>query len=256
MKHRRRGGRWPSAAAALALILLVLAILLVAGAGPAYRLEWLSLADAFHALRYGIFVALGAGAVGLAALIAAGAYRRLGPALISGVVIAASVALMSVPWLHWQRAQEAPPIHDITTDMDDPPAFEALVAAREAAPNAVAYPGETFARQQRAAYPDIQPLRLPVRLTTALTAAEAVALDQGWTLVAVTDDTIEATATTPWFGFEDDVVIRLREAPDGDGVRVDVRSASRIGRGDMGANAARIRAYLEALERRLDDASD
>lgn len=249
MHRTRRGGRLPGAAALLALVLLVLAALLAVGAGPAYRLELLTLGNAFSTLRYGAYTAIGAAVTGLIALIVATLYRRPKPALVGGLVIVISAALVAVPWLHLQRAQQVPPIHDITTDIRNPPAFEALAVAREAAPNAVEYPGEATARQQREAYPDIQPLQLNASLSTVLDAAQAEARDAGWEVVAVSDDTIEATATTTWFGFKDDVVIRLSETQDG--VRVDIRSASRVGRGDTGTNAARIRDYLEALARRL-----
>ncbi|EPC01529.1 hypothetical protein L861_16795 [Litchfieldella anticariensis FP35 = DSM 16096] len=251
MSLERRGGWLPITMAVFALVLLVLAALLMGGAGPTYRIGWLALGEAFEMLRYGAYTAVAAGGLGLIALITAVWYhRRTMPVQISALVIVGTIALMAVPFLHWQRAQEAPPIHDITTDTNDPPAFEALATAREEAPNAVDYPGQATARQQREAYPNIQPLVIQAPLTTVLSAAEAVVQDRGWEQVAVTTDTIEATATTTWFGFKDDVVIRLRET--GDGVRVDMRSASRIGRGDMGTNAARIRDYLEALEQRMD----
>ena len=236
--------------ALLGLVLIGIAALLMAGAGPAYRAGVLSLGAAFDTLRYGAFTAIGAGALGLVAL-AIGTWRRdLRPALIGGLVVVSTLGLMIVPLLHWQQAQAVPPIHDITTDTEDPPAFEALVAAREKAPNAVAYPGAKTARQQREAYPDIGPLDVQAPLPVVLEAAKAEVRDFGWALAAVTDDTIEATATTTWFGFQDDIVIRLREEEDS--VRVDMRSASRVGRSDVGTNAARIRAYLDALEHRLD----
>jgi uncharacterized protein (DUF1499 family) len=250
MNSTGRSKRLPGAVALLALILVGIAALLVAGAGPAYSAGLLSLGAAFQALRYGVIVAIGAGALGLIALAVAVWRRDLRPALIGGLAVVSTLALMIIPLLQWQQAQAVPPIHDITTDTDDPPAFEALVAAREKAPNAVAYPGEDTARQQRNAYPDIGPLEVKAPLSVVLKAAEAEVRDFGWELVAVADDSIEATATTTWFGFKDDVVIRLRE--EGDSVRVDMRSASRVGRSDVGANAARIRAYLDALEQRLN----
>ncbi|WP_404326387.1 DUF1499 domain-containing protein [Aerophototrophica crusticola] len=78
--------------------------------------------------------------------------------------------------------------------------------------------------------------------------AEAAARDMGWDIVAVepAEGRVEATATTAWFGFKDDVVVRVR--PEGDGSRIDVRSKSRVGRSDLGANAARIRDYLARLK--------
>jgi uncharacterized protein (DUF1499 family) len=249
-RRRPRGGRWLPRLAWFSLLVLLLAALLLAGAGPAYRLELLPLGSAFDMLRRGVYLSAGAATLGLLALIAATFCRRLQPALIGGAVVVATAAMLTVPWLHWQRAQTAPPIHDITTDTENPPAFETLAAAREAAPNAVEYPGESVARQQREAYPDIQPVILDVPLNLARDVAEAAALDMGWQLAHNSLTRIEATDTTTWFGFKDDIVIRLSE--DDDGIRLDVRSASRMGRSDVGTNAARIRAYFEAVERRLD----
>ncbi|MGQ4879276.1 DUF1499 domain-containing protein [Billgrantia sp. LNSP4103-1] len=249
-QHYPRGGKWPARIAGLSLLLLLLAALLLAGAGPAYRLELLPLGGAFDMLRRGVYLAAGAAAVALLSVAVAIFCRRLKPALTGGLVLIATATMLAVPWLHWQRAQTAPPIHDITTDTEDPPAFEALAAAREAAPNAVEYPGEDFARQQREAYPDIAPVTLDLPLGLVHDVAEAAVLDLGWRLVDNSLTRIEATDATPWFGFKDDVVIRLSET--GEGVRIDVRSASRMGRGDMGTNAKRVRDYFEAIERRLD----
>ena len=83
-----------------------------------------------------------------------------------------------------------------------------------------------------------------------LAAAQAEAEEAGWRIARITDNRIEATATTRWFGFEDDVVIRLTEVENG--VQVDMRSASRLGASDVGTNAARIETFLSALEARLE----
>jgi uncharacterized protein (DUF1499 family) len=234
----------------IGMILLFLAALSTAAGGPAYRLGLLSLGEAFSMVRYGAFIGLAAAAIGLVAVIMAVIAGRLGRVLLSALVVIASLSIVAVPWLQMQKAQEVPAIHDITTDTLNPPAFQALATAREAAPNAVGYPGEATARQQEEAYPEIQPLLLDASLERVHEAAQAEILEAGWELVAVNETTLEATATTPWFGFKDDVVIRLTDTPEG--VRVDMRSASRLGRGDMGTNAARIQATLAALERRLE----
>jgi uncharacterized protein (DUF1499 family) len=109
------------------------------------------------------------------------------------------------------------------------------------------YGGEKIALQQRGAYPDLQPMILKVAPPEAFDRALAAVREMGWELVAAdaAAGRIEATDTTFWFGFKDDVVIRVRPA-DG-GSRVDVRSLSRVGGGDAGTNAKRIRAYLDAL---------
>ncbi|TLF53029.1 DUF1499 domain-containing protein [Halomonas urmiana] len=230
-------------------ILAGLAALSMAGAGPAYRLEMLSLGEAFSLLRYGALVALGAAGLGAVSLLIAAFTRRALPALLAALVILAGLALVAVPWQQLQQARSVPPIHDITTDLEDPPAFEALVEAREVAPNAVAYPGEATAKQQREGYPGLGPLVLQAPPAAVREAVGAVAREAGWEIAAVTDGRLEATDTTFWFGFKDDVVIRLSETDDG--VRVDMRSASRLGTSDVGTNAARIRSTLEALEARV-----
>lgn len=142
-----------------------------------------------------------------------------------------------------------PAINDITTDPDDPPRF---VAAREAPANRgedMAYP-EAFAPQQRAAYPDLEPVRVSSPPARALELAEETARAQGWEVVDVEPKAgrLEARETSTVFRFVDDVVVRVRPAPGGGSV-VDVRSRSRDGRGDLGANADRIRAFVEALPR-------
>jgi uncharacterized protein (DUF1499 family) len=104
------------------------------------------------------------------------------------------------------------------------------------------------AELQRKAYPDIRPLELPVPPQQAFSKALAAAEAMGWEIVAQDPAAgrIEAVATTLWFDFKDDVVIRVAEA--GRGSRIDIRSKSRVGRSDIGTNARRIRAYLERLK--------
>ena len=117
------------------------------------------------------------------------------------------------------------------------------------AANPPEYLGPAIAVQQRKAYPDLAPLDLSMPPGDAFTKAIAVARAMGWEIVAQkpAEGRIEATATTAWFGFKDDIVIRVAETAGGS--RIDVRSKSRVGRSDVGANAARIRAYLAVLGR-------
>jgi hypothetical protein len=145
-----------------------------------------------------------------------------------------------------------PSIHDITTDPDDPPAFEALLrrrAGRWVSPPE--YDGPGAAAEQRRAYPDIQPKVVAAPLARVFDEALAAARAMGWEIVAHSRETgrIEALATTRLLRFKDDIVVRLRES--GAATRVDVRSKSRLGRGDLGTNARRIRRFLEALTRQL-----
>lgn len=144
-------------------------------------------------------------------------------------------------------ASGAPAIHDISTDVGNPPFFEAILPLRADAPNPPEYSGEETAELQQAAFPDIQTLTVEKPAAEVFDAAEQTARDMGWEVVAADPDTgrIEATDTTFWFRFKDDVVIRL--TPRGYGTYVDIRSKSRIGRGDMGTNARRVRAFLARL---------
>jgi uncharacterized protein (DUF1499 family) len=152
-----------------------------------------------------------------------------------------------------------PPIHEISTDLTDPPAFVAVEALRKSsdAVNPPEYvrqvkgPGGSIidvTRMQRAHYPDIQPLQLAVAPAEALKSAQRAAQQLGWASVAYApaEGRLEATDTTAFFGFKDDVVVRVR-ASDG-GSRVDVRSKSRVGLSDIGTNAKRVRAFLKAME--------
>jgi uncharacterized protein (DUF1499 family) len=162
-----------------------------------------------------------------------------------------ALGVFAVPWNLMRQARAVPPIHDISTDTDDPPAFVAVIARREAtrASNPPEYAGAEIAAQQKAAYPDLVTLRVEAPPDQAFASARTAAQSLGWEIVAAdaAEGRLEATDTTRWFGFKDDVVVRVR--PDGAGSRVDVRSKSRVGRSDVGANAARIRAFRDALKR-------
>jgi uncharacterized protein (DUF1499 family) len=165
--------------------------------------------------------------------------------LIGAFALGAAAAF--VPWKLQHDARAVPPIHDITTDTEHPPPLVALLARRAGAPNSADYGGRKIAEAQRKAYPDIAPLMLALPPQVAFTRALDVARELGWDVAAAdaASGRIEATATTLWFGFQDDVVIRV--SPAAAGSRVDVRSVSRVGRSDLGTNAARVRAFLANL---------
>lgn len=144
-------------------------------------------------------------------------------------------------------ARGAPRIHDITTDTNDPPLFVDILPLRADARNSAVYGGSQVAASQHAAYPDIAPVDLAIAPAAAFAKALAIANAMGWALVASDSAAgrIEATATTRVFRFRDDVVIRIR--PRGGGSRLDIRSVSRFGGGDLGKNASRIREFLVDL---------
>jgi len=163
-----------------------------------------------------------------------------------GLLLSALCA--GVPLSHYAKARRVPPIHDITTDTEHPPAFVALAAARTAAPNGLAYAGAPVAAAQQQAYPDLIPYLSPRPPATLFAQAAMVARDAGWEIVAVDPQQgrIEATETSLLFGFTDDIVIRI--TPHERGSRLDIRSMSRVGRSDVGVNAQRIRRFLTRLK--------
>ncbi len=144
------------------------------------------------------------------------------------------------------QLQTQPRIHDISTDTANPPAFDAVLPLRRGAKNPPEYVPAT-ATEQRKGYPDIVPLQLSLAPSVAFDNAERAARAMGWQVVAVAPDKmrIEATDTTLLFGFKDDIVVRV--TPQGNGSVVDVRSLSRVGGSDFGANAKRVRAYLQRV---------
>jgi uncharacterized protein (DUF1499 family) len=173
--------------------------------------------------------------------------------VILSVTLLLGAALAYVPWHYHRIRSSLPPIHDITTDTDNPPSFHAVLPARTAEDaGSVAYDDPQLPELQKKAYPDLVPVKskLPVRETfdRALHVAETM---PGWTIVASDRDEgrIEASQRTRWFKFTDDIVIRI--TCDEAGSRIDMRSTSRQGRSDYGVNAERIRAYMTALRNRL-----
>jgi len=231
----------------LALVAGAIAAVLVLAAGPAHRFGVLDWMTALGLLPYGVYAAAGAGALAVLWLLFAIIGRSaagLVPLLV-GLALAGGAAF--VPLNMRATAQSLPFIHDITTDTATPPAFVALKPARDAAYNGGDY--KTDPAEQQKGYPDIQPLIDPAMPPAEMfKRAEATARGMGWEIVAAVpeDLRIEATDTTVWWGFKDDIVIRIQ--PEGTGSRLDIRSMSRVGKSDLGKNAERIRKFFAALK--------
>lgn len=235
---------------AISIALLALIVLLIGG--PGYRLGLWDLGfGLLDVMRYALYLGAAAAVLAIAGLLLPRVRETGAGALVAALIVGAAVA--AVPVGVRQIASEKPFIHDITTDLEDPPAFVAVVPLRADAPNPPEYGGADVADAQRAGYPELGPASFDRSASAVFDAAVATVDSMGWERVAAVpeDGRIEATDTTLWYGFKDDVVIRLRETPDG--TRVDVRSKSRVGGSDLGKNAARIDEYLRALERRLND---
>ncbi|MGH7803207.1 MAG: DUF1499 domain-containing protein [Candidatus Binatia bacterium] len=181
----------------------------------------------------GLIAAIG----GLVSLIRGRGVRALALAIVPAGIFVASFA----------TGMDAPPINDIATNVDDPPAFVHALTLPENAGRDFAY-REDFKEVVRTAYPDLQALRLARPPADVYAAVIDRMRANGW---AVTRDdaeqlTVEGVVTSKLFKFRDDVVVRVRA--DGEAAVVDMRSKSRDGIGDRGVNAARIRAFLDALK--------
>lgn len=231
----------------IGLIVALLAGLAQIAAGPGRQLNLWDHSFGFKLLEWAAYVGFGAaGAAMIGVFFAWGmGQRRLIVMGLIGVVIGAMIAYW--PWVLQRNIRAAPPLYDISTDTANPPRFVTGIARRKDARLPFDYPAN-FAAQQQQAYPDIKPVILQVAPPQAFERALRAARDMGWNVhtVVPTDGRIEAVAKTFWFGFEDDVVIRVAEVADG-GSRVDVRSTGRLGRRDGGTNAKRVRAYIKAL---------
>lgn len=173
------------------------------------------------------------------------------------------------------KVKDVPPIHDVSTDLADPPTFSAAVTEERAkipdgngldlmtatlpdAPRLGPLAGKPVLEVHRAAYGDLKPLTTDAPLIdTFQVALDAANAQPGWTVDRhdAAAGVIEAHATSFWYGFVDDIAIRVRPLPDGSGATVDMRSVSRVGLSDLGANAKRVRAYMETLNGKLGEAA-
>lgn len=231
--------------AGLVLTLLGALALLLSALGS--RWDWWDFRTGFTILRATLVGGLLVIVVVLAGLVLALLVRTGRVLVVSMVSLALLIGVAWAPVAHLHAAGRVPPIHDISTDLDDPPRFVAVLPLRRGAPNSADPGGPDVAARQRAGYPDLGPARLAAAPEHAVARATEVARGLGWEIVAVVpaEGRLEATDRTRWFGFRDDVVVRVQ--PDGAGSRVDVRSVSRVGRSDLGTNARRIRRFLDAL---------
>jgi uncharacterized protein (DUF1499 family) len=240
-------GRFSRRLLSLAILLAVVAVVLLAIGPVGWRAGWWHFRVAFFWLMPGAAYCGIAAVVVSAVALALGrrtlAWRRFATG-VAALVIGGVIAY--VPWGYDQMRGMLP--NDITTDLGNPPSYVAVLPIRKAtnAPNDGEYK-PAKAEQQRRNYPDIAPVMLDVAPDKAFPRALVAVQQLGWVIVATDAETgrIEASESTRWFHFTDDVVIRV--APSGAGSRVDIRSSSRYGTGDFGVNVRRVRRYIAAL---------
>jgi uncharacterized protein (DUF1499 family) len=247
-------GRLPRIASIVArtgLALAVLGVLTLVLAAVGSRWDWWDFRTGFVIFRATLLGGLAVTVLALAGLVLALLARAGRTALLAVATLALLAAVAAVPVTHLLGAGRVPPIHDISTDLEDPPRFVAVLPRRHGAPNPAEHGGAGLAAQQRAGYPDLGPARFTAPPARVFARAVDVARGLGWEIVAAApaEGRLEATDRTRWFGFRDDVVVRV--TADGPGARVDVRSVSRVGRSDLGTNARRIRSFLDALRAAL-----
>ena len=235
------------ALAGLALLAALVAAGTIGAAGIGHKYGAWPLPTARLALEYGFYAAAGAAALGVLVVLLALVRQRSGGAFTALLAIAAGAGAAYVPWTMHQKEQSLPALHDVSTDTADPPVFVALANERANFENGAAYDPANAAKQ-RAGYPDIAPLRSAMPADRLFARALAGVKAQGWQIAAQSaqEGRIEATSVSEWFGFKDDIVIRI--AADGAGARLDMRSASRTGAHDPGANAEGVRAFLAGLK--------
>jgi uncharacterized protein (DUF1499 family) len=234
--------------------LSVVSSLALAATGPLHRVGVFGLTGAFVLLKWSVYGALAGLVLSIVGMLV-DARRWASMRTAATAMVLSMVATGSIAAIAW-KGSRVPAIHDITTDTIQPPPFLAILPLRAGALNPVDYGGAEVAAKQQQAYPDVVPLLLDVPPGRAFDRALAAAKAKGWDIVASdpAGGRIEATDTTFWFGFKDDIVVRVTPQPlDGArggpvGSRVDMRSLSRVGGGDLGANAARIRTFLATVK--------
>ncbi|HEY4999301.1 MAG TPA: DUF1499 domain-containing protein [Usitatibacter sp.] len=236
-------------ARALVMAVAVAALVMLLASGPGTRLGLWPWQTGFSLLKWAAYTGLAAAAASVVLVVLLVVPRwRVGGGWVPILALCFGLAAAAPPMIALERAKSVPPIHDITTDTFDPPQFLALTAIRATSPNGAKYGGMDVAAQQQKGYPDIKSAILKDPPGKAMQRAIDAARACGWEVISsdAPSGRIEATDTTLWFGFKDDIVVRVR--PDGAGSRVDVRSVSRVGQSDLGANAKRVREYLSRLQ--------
>lgn len=242
--------RWATRAALFAFGIIVAAAFM-------FRLFGLATPVAFNLFLLAMGIAVLSIACAVVAAIIIWQTGRPGTARVL-FAVCLSVALLCIPILYTMWARDYPPLNDVTTDFNNPPAFTAIAKLRGPGDNRVTYNRRRLAEEQVLAYPDIKPIRIarPVEEAYALVADAMKRLkmeivrDETPDAAAGTPGEIEAVDRTLVMGFYEDLAVRV--TGDEDSSRVDIRSASRFGSADMGNNAEGIRELVREIQARVD----
>lgn len=234
--------------AASGFLVAVISVLISIIAGLGTRFQWLYFGVGLEMLGVSAIVGLVAAVISIIGLFAV-FFTSVNKAMYLCVLaLTISIPVAAFP-LYMRYEIKVPPIHDITTDMTNPPGFVSVLPLRENAYNKPEYGGPDVAAQQIKAYPDVKTLALNMPPDKAFSKALDVAKNMDWEIVAAEtkEGRIEATATTFWMGFKDDIVIRVMAYNKMS--NIDIRSVSRVGKSDLGANAKRIRIFLKEMQK-------
>ena len=233
-----------------ALRLAIFSPLVMLIAGGLYRLQFVDFQLALLAFAGAVLLAVLAALFGLVGAVFGARGEHGKPARALTALVVALLALVA-PLNTVHQGAGVPMIHDITTDLVDPPIFVEVLRNRSISDNSLDIDAEVLAAQ-KAYYTDIGPTMLPMAKTEAFALVREAVDAFDWVVYAENANLgyIEATASTPFFGFRDDVIIRVTEVTGG--ARVDMRSASRVGLSDLGVNAGRIRDFMAMVAQKAN----
>ena len=246
--HRRNRG-WTWRIGVIGLVGALLAIVVGLAAVTLARYDIVDKLAGFGTFMQMLPVVGAAGLIGAIAL-AIGFAGKAGPKWPGALAVVLALGFAGVIYTQViAPARAAPPLHDVTTDVNDPPPFATLTLRED---NLVPFASqEEWRAAHRAGYPDLAPVVIQSSPTEVLGTARVLAEERGWEIASVDTNTgrMEATAFAGYIRFRDDVVVEVTPIADGS-TRVDMRSVSRVGVSDLGYNAARVREFLAALRAR------
>ena len=240
-------GNWANRLGACAKWAGIAAVVIPFAGTTLARYDIIDKMSGFYTVAIGLLLALAGIAVAVLALLTGIGVRGVSrKGSVIGLV--ASGAFLALIASYVIPASGAPPIHDATTDLANPPQFKVLPMRKDNL--VIVETVENWQKIHARAYPDLKPVTVARPVAEVIADADRIAKARGWA-VAISDPAkghFEATSYAAWIKFRDDVVLRVVATPDGKGSTVDMRSVSQVGGGDLGYNAERIRSFLKELQ--------